>query len=344
MVQLQVPDDLVRPARVEYPGNAIEPSNTGTMNMCKPRVSIGLIVFNGERFLEETLDSLLVQTYPDFELIISDNASTDRTGEIARAYAAKDGRIRYHRNEKNLGVAGNHNRAFALAQGEYFKWATADDLCLPDHLARCVEVLDRDPTVVLVYPKTQFVDEACRPLNVHDPGWNLRSDQAHERLRYAILAGHWVNAVLGLIRTRALARTRLMPAYPGGDYRLLGELSLLGKFHEIPEYLFKRRIHAGASSQHAADGATPNAKWLIRYWKGEGRALSLPCWSLSIDRFRTIVRSRLSFQQKCSLIRSLFRHVRWQRGKLLNELWTAVTTYLPQHQSPAKVGRAGECG
>src|SRR5262249_37479880 len=104
------------------------------MTMHKPRVSIGLTVYNGEQFLEETVDAFLAQTYTDFELIIADNASTDRTGEIGREYAARDSRVRYPRNERNLGLAGNHNRAFALARGEYFKWAAADDVCLPNYL------------------------------------------------------------------------------------------------------------------------------------------------------------------------------------------------------------------
>src|SRR2546425_9420098 len=94
-----------------------------------PQVSVGLPVYNGERYLAEALDSLLTQSYEDFELIICDNASTDRTGEIARSYAAKDKRVRYARNDKNLGAGGNFRRGFALASGEYFRWAASDDVC-----------------------------------------------------------------------------------------------------------------------------------------------------------------------------------------------------------------------
>ena len=304
--------------------------------MEKPYVSIGLSVYNGEQFLEETLDSFLAQTYSDFELIISDNASTDRTEEISRAYAAKDNRFRYYRNAKNLGLAGNYNRVFGLARGEYFKWATADDVCRPGYLARCVEVLDRDPTVVLVYPRTQFVDSAGRPLDIHDPGWDLRSQEPHERLRYVIFSGHWVNSVVGLIRSSALARTRLMPTYPGGDFRILGELSLLGKFYEIPETLYVRRLHPGSTSQHAANGTNPDPKWLIRCWTGRDRSVSLPQWSLNIDHFRTITRSQLPFRQKLSVTRSLLRHMRWQREGLLKEVWAAFTACLPAALAPRK--------
>jgi glycosyltransferase involved in cell wall biosynthesis len=296
--------------------------------MFNPRVSVGLIVYNGEQFLQETMDSLLAQTYSDFELIISDNASTDRTWEIAQACAAKDERIRLNRNETNLGVSGNHNHVFRLARGEYFKWAAADDVCRPNYLARCVEVLDRDPTVVLAYPKTQFIDQAGRPLDIEDPGWDLRSDEAAERMRYVIFAGHWVNAVVGLIRSSALAKTRLMPAYPGGDYRILGELSLLGKFYEIPEVLFERRLHPGASSEHGAGGTNPDLKWLIHCWTGKEGRVSLPHWGLKIDHLRTIMRSQLALRQKISLTRLLLQHVRWQRSQLARELWTAITAIL----------------
>ena len=112
-----------------------------------PRVSIGLTVFNSERYLDESIQSLLSQTFQDFELIISDNASTDRTKDIALTYAARDHRVRYVRNRMNIGVAGNFNQVFRLSSGEFFKWAAYDDLCAPDFLFRCVEVLDRSSTM-----------------------------------------------------------------------------------------------------------------------------------------------------------------------------------------------------
>ncbi|WP_435011860.1 glycosyltransferase family 2 protein (plasmid) [Tundrisphaera lichenicola] len=297
--------------------------------MDSPRVSIGLTVYNGEEFFELTLESFLAQTYRDFELIISDNASTDRTGEIARSYAERDVRIRYHRNAKNLGLAGNHNHVVALARGEYFKWAAADDVCRPDYLARCVEVLDRDPSVVLAYPKTQFIDSEGKPLDIDDPGWDLRSPAASERLNSVISSSHWMNAVVGLVRTEALRKSRLMPSYSGGDYRVLGELSLLGKFHEIPEVLFERRIHPGSTSQHESLGMNPDPKWLVRWWTGTDSEVSLPRWSLRIDHLRTIARSGLPVRQKLSLMRTLLREVRWERRTLVRELWAGAIAHAP---------------
>src|SRR6266567_4421323 len=124
-----------------------------------PLLSIGLFVYNGERFLEETLDSILSQTFTDFELIISDNASTDRTGEISEAYVRRDSRIRYYRGEKNMGAGWNVRRVYELATGKYFKWAAADDILEPDFLRRCVEALESNPGCVLAYAKTRVVDE-----------------------------------------------------------------------------------------------------------------------------------------------------------------------------------------
>ena len=124
-----------------------------------PLVSVGLFVYNGERFLEEALHSILNQTFTDFELIISDNASTDRTGEIAEAYAKRDNRIRYYRSEKNMGAGWNARRVYELATGKYFKWAAVDDLLEPDLLRRCVEILESDPDCVVAYARTKEVDE-----------------------------------------------------------------------------------------------------------------------------------------------------------------------------------------
>ena len=107
----------------------------------QPLVSIGLFVYNGERFIEDALHSILGQTFTDFELIISDNASTDQTGEIAHSYALRDKRIRYYRNEKNMGAGWNVRRVYELATGKYFKQAAVDDLLESDFLRQCVEIL-----------------------------------------------------------------------------------------------------------------------------------------------------------------------------------------------------------
>jgi glycosyltransferase involved in cell wall biosynthesis len=288
----------------------------------KPNVSIGFPVYNGARFLEQALDSLLGQTYADFELIICDNASTDNTEEICRSYAAKDFRVKYFRNGTNVGVGRNFNRVFKLSSGEYFKWASADDICEKELLALCKDVLDHDRGVVLAHSKTRFIDDRGSILDINDPGWNLQSELADERLRYVIHAGHWVNPHYGLIRSAALAKTRLMPSYPGGDYRLLAELSLKGKFVEIPEYHFFRRVHAGASSQN-----TGKVMWTMEFHRGTADRVCLPFWNLSVDHVLTIMTSGLNIRQKVSLFAFVLRVMWWQHKRLSQELRISLASY-----------------
>ena len=127
-----------------------------------PRVSIGVPVYNGERFIRQSVESLLAQTYGDFELVITDNASKDGTEEVCRELVKKDKRVRYVRNDKNLGGPGNFRRVFALCSGEFHKWSTADDYWDPTVIEKCVAVLDREPDVVLCYPKSNLVDASRR--------------------------------------------------------------------------------------------------------------------------------------------------------------------------------------
>ncbi len=129
------------------------------MTEIRPRVSIGLPVYNGGQFVSKAIEAVLGQTFSDLELIISDNASTDSTEEICLAYASRDKRIRYYRNAANVGVNPNYRRVFSLATSEYFKWVTHDDLQTLDFLEKTVPILDRDPGVVVCYPRVVVIDE-----------------------------------------------------------------------------------------------------------------------------------------------------------------------------------------
>jgi glycosyltransferase involved in cell wall biosynthesis len=261
-----------------------------------PRVSIGLPVFNGERFLEETLGSLLSQTYPDFELIISDNASTDQTEAICRAYAAKDRRVLYSRYEKNLGAARNYNRVFELSRGEYFKWAAADDLCAPNFLQQCVDTLDREPQAVVCYAKTKIIDECGKILCGDNNSLNLQSPVARQRFLQFLRAVGECNAVFGLIRSAALKRTRLIGNYIASDTCLLAELSLYGKMVEIPEYLFFRRDHPRASSRNRSQDQQ------LEFFdpKLKGRVV-LPKWRRVFENWVAVERAPIPLYEKAWL-------------------------------------------
>jgi glycosyltransferase involved in cell wall biosynthesis len=224
-------------------------------------VSIGVPVYNGGRFLATSLDSLLAQTFGDFELVISDNASTDRTEEICREYAARDSRVRYLRHETNRGAAWNFNSLVTQTAGTYFKWATHDDVHAPTYVERCLDVLrSGGERVVLAYPRTQIVDEDGRFLRDYHDGLDLRQPTPHERLRSLVDNLVLGNPMFGLARRSALERTRLNGSFPSSDYVLLAELALLGEIWEVPETLFFRRDHP-ETSRRAHGSKNELAEW-----------------------------------------------------------------------------------
>ena len=213
-----------------------------------PRVSVCVPVYDGEAFVREALDSILAQTFHDYEVIISDNASTDATPEICMEYAARDPRIRYSRNETNIGANPNFNRLVGMAQAPYFKLANADDLCHPDLLARCVSVLDQRSDVVLSYGRTRLIDAAGASLGDYDDRLDLPWPSAPARFRAAIERMALVNVLQGVIRTDVLRKTALLASHPGADIVLVAELALHGKFNATSEQLFFRRMHGSAAS------------------------------------------------------------------------------------------------
>jgi glycosyltransferase involved in cell wall biosynthesis len=214
--------------------------------MAIPKVSVGVPVYNGERYLTNALTRLLEQEFEDFELIVCDNASTDHTEEICRAFAARDSRIRYFRNPTNIGLAANHNRTFGLSSGQYFKWAAHDDDFPRAMLARFVETFDQSSTEVsLVYSRCEYIDEFGNPEHVDSDGVDRNDPRAYVRLGQLLRYVHMYNSIYGMIRSDMLRRTRLHGLYPMADHVLLAELAMLGIFVELPEPLLRIRRHPG---------------------------------------------------------------------------------------------------
>jgi glycosyltransferase involved in cell wall biosynthesis len=203
-------------------------------------------VYNGAVLIGAALDSILGQTFGDFELVISDNASTDGTEGVCQSYAAKDSRIRYYRNERNLGAAPNFNRLVDLATNgvPYFKWAAHDDVIAPTFLEKCVSVLDGAPaSVALVFPRRGYVDLAGHII----PAAKREPTSSYDRISFARLLkvspGHFPIFTWGVNRTEALKRTRLLGGYPMSDLVLAAELRLIGEYWEVPEELYFQRMH-----------------------------------------------------------------------------------------------------
>jgi glycosyltransferase involved in cell wall biosynthesis len=207
-----------------------------------PRLTIGLPVYNGENFLAESLDALLGQTYRDYELIISDNASTDGTAAIARRYAELDGRVRYVRHQRNIGATPNHNFVAAEARGELFKWASHDDLYARDLIERCVAALDEQPDILLAHSWTAIIDSSGDVVKAVRYPLATDAVRAPERFR-SMLFESGGDDYYGLIRTRDLRQVLPQRSHHHADRTLVTELALRGQFYQIPEWLYYRRDH-----------------------------------------------------------------------------------------------------
>jgi glycosyltransferase involved in cell wall biosynthesis len=207
-----------------------------------PRLSIGLPVYNGEEYLAESLDALLGQTYEDFELVISDNASTDGTEDICRRHAAKDSRIRYIRLPRNIGAAPNHNFVFAECRSELFKWASHDDLYGRELLQRCVNALDERPEVVLAHVDQAVIDEKGEVKVPYE--YTIATDSPHPPVRFrSLLFEPGGDDWYGVIRTEVLRRVKPLDSFHHADRTFVAELALHGPFHQVPELLYFRRDH-----------------------------------------------------------------------------------------------------
>jgi glycosyltransferase involved in cell wall biosynthesis len=205
-----------------------------------------LPVFNGEKYLVSALKRLGEQEFEDYELIICDNDSTDKTREICLSFAERDKRIRYYLNERNVGLAANHNRTFELARGEYFKWVAHDDDYPRAMLRRFVDVLDQSSKAVgLVYSHCEYIDESGNVTGMNSDGVALNHRSPRKRLAQVIRHVHMFNSVYGLVRADVLRKTRRHGSFPYADYVLLAELAMLTTFVEIPEPLLRIRRHPG---------------------------------------------------------------------------------------------------
>jgi glycosyltransferase involved in cell wall biosynthesis len=288
------------------------------MNVADRVLSIGLPVYNGERYLVESLDSLLAQTYRHFELVISDNASTDRTQEICGTYASRDSRVRYFRSPVNIGAAQNYRRVFELSSGPYFKWHTSDDVIAPDFTERCMDAITADSGIVLAYTKSRLVDEHGRHLSDVDQDIALASSSASARFRQVHGNLGFCNVIYGVIRRDVLRRTGGLGAYVNSDRILIAELALHGRLHEVPAVLFSRRMHSGAySSQQSVEAKlkfyNPQTRWRVALMGT--RSL----WEYG----RAVRRSPVPVAEKLRLGAYLLRVMNWQRADLAREMWHA---------------------
>ena len=238
-------------------------------------ICVGLPVYNGERYLSASLGDLLAQRDVDFELVIADNCSSDATEEICREAARRDGRVRYIRRERNIGVVANHNHLVHETDSELFAYGAADDEYRPNRLCRLAEALRACPDAVLAFSAVLEIDAEGDAVGTW--GNQCRTDHPDAAVRlYDLFAlRHPFVQFYGLIRRAALLRTRLHPPMKCGDRMLVAELALQGTFASVPAELLLRRQHPEKTS----DLLHPRAFY------PSGRRVTLP----NIDEGRWLV-------------------------------------------------------
>jgi glycosyltransferase involved in cell wall biosynthesis len=206
------------------------------------RVTIGLPVRNGGEFFAEALDSLLGQTYADFELLISDNASTDGTADLCRRYAKQDPRIRYIRQPANIGLIGNTNFVMRNGTAEFFKLAAHDDLYGRDLLKRCIEALDAHPELVAAHCWEARIDAGGAVIEAMSYPVAVDRPRAPDRFRSMLFDG-WDDYTYAVTRTKVIGAMHPHGSYHLADRTFSAELSLYGPFYQVPEWLYFRREH-----------------------------------------------------------------------------------------------------
>jgi glycosyltransferase involved in cell wall biosynthesis len=311
-----------------------------------PRVSIGMPVRNGQKYVRQTIDSILGQSFTDFELIICDNDSTDDTEQICRDYAARDPRVRYVRNPTNIGPAGNLNRCVELARGEYFRWNNHDDMCTPEYLAKCVEVLERDPSVAIVCPSTLIIDDAGKPLP-NEP-FHPDTDVADPVKRFAelVLVNHRKHRALemfGLMRTASPRKIPPAGAYTRTDSVVLARLALLGRFAKLPDRLFLWRMHASQGTvllkrtrarflRFLGTGPLPPPEWWDPSRAGK---MNFPEWNLFKEYWISIAPSPLTMIQKLRCYGVMMIWLARNVPKLVRDVLFAIERGTTRKQAPA---------
>jgi glycosyltransferase involved in cell wall biosynthesis len=307
-------------------------------SMTTPLLSIGLFLHNGERFLEAAIESILNQTFTDFELVISDNCSTDRSEGICRRFAAQDSRIRYYRAEYNMGAGWNLRNVYFKATGKYFKWAAADDMIQPDFLRLCIDALEADDSLVVAHTLTRCIDEEGLFLENKDDRLRTSSLDPVVRARDLLLKGHEGYPFSGLIRRAALRKLPPRGSYAHSDRVLLLQLGLLGRFYEVPEYLSICTRHTGQAAWTMPErnrvggfrltwrwGTMPAPEW----WDpAKARKLAFPEWNAGKEFIRSVARSPLSRGQRFRCYGAIARWALNYRRRFARDLVVAADQLL----------------
>ncbi len=204
-------------------------------------VAIGMPVYNGAKYIKSTLQSLLDQTFTDFSILICDDGSTDGTLDICQDFAARDKRIKIVRNTTRLGGAKNFNKTFSMSHGEFFMWASQDDLFHPDYIAKCLTKLQESPDCIIALSEISFIDEYGNHRDIEYSNIGTEGMPVELRIREVFRRLGWW-AIYGIIRPELLRQTKLYRCEFAGDVVMIVDMLLQGNFAKVDEPLFFYRL------------------------------------------------------------------------------------------------------
>ncbi|HRQ57972.1 MAG TPA: glycosyltransferase family A protein [Azoarcus taiwanensis] len=268
-----------------------------------PLATVGIPVFNEARFLETSLRSILEQDYPNLEIIVSDNASTDTTFSLCTALLSHRTNTVLHRFETNQGATENFRFVAENAQGKYFMWASGHDIWSPDLISSCVELMERDPGIVVAFGTSAWIDEDGNPLPKYS-GWiDTRGMQPTARLMTTVWGN--MHPILGLIRKSALDRARPLEPVVGADLILLAQLALQGDFAHVTSTSWCRREFRHEESHDQKVKRYRSSEYGLT--KGSMIDRTFPLLRLPLGLAQSIIDAdTLRFTEKLAVLAALF--------------------------------------
>ena len=280
-----------------------------------PLVSIGMPAYKSAATIRCAIDALLAQTFRDFELIVSDNASTDDTWNIVQEYAQRDPRVIGIRQERNIGANGNYSAVFLASRGRYFKWASSNDWCAPTFLERCLAHLEAREDTVLVTPRTRLFDGTLESWTDYDG--DLSFEQANPVDRFIDVGMRLAlnNAMNGMVRADVLRQTRLIEHYPSADVVLLGHLALLGRIALIDEPLFYRRMDRATATRMMSQQDVHRHHYPVK----TARAL-LPSWRCALGWAQAALSAPLKLRDRMRALNWVLRRAYWNKADMGSDL------------------------
>lgn len=209
--------------------------------MSQPKVTVVMPVYNGEQYLAEAIESILSQTMQDFELLVVDDSSQDRSVEIASSY--RDPRLRLLVNGENLGVGKTRNRGLAESAGEFVAFLDCDDLALPERLEKQVSFLETHPEFGMVGSSVEIIDGEGVGRDV------MRYPAAPDEIPPLLLFGNYFSQSAVMMRKSSLPGACYRSEYPlGEDYDLWVRMAAVAKVWNLPQALTKYRVHGPSAT------------------------------------------------------------------------------------------------